>query len=432
MRKKRIYMIVAISIFLLATFYFLYYIFLLDDEKEEILTALDAANFSVEVYIADVNSEEGFIQYCHFNNCNKYVSLQFGNMKENDFNGLDKYRLEFEFSKFPMYSWGKKEQLQSWRIKEVGDNVEDVKIEDYLEPLEVILTNNYLWEVYITNIFPTTKNFNNVHKLTPVVLSWEYTKSLYLLHELGDKLDNQKIQSFFDREIAYLNDNFTEIIDNNNLEKMGFPQAYILELIDLGLSDKYLSLIKEYEVKESFEESIDLANDTKKKLLIGEEYYSDDYRSVVRYADYYKIFSEHGYTELAKYSYNLMVNVYNMSPYRSYGLCSVFDSAIDDAILREQMLDILELVLTNDQTELIEGNLYELLKCQRVIEGENSDMKEIDNAISRLISMMSMDIEEGSILVREIQGINTEGEESSVMNTFHILDLLMYLLYIYD
>jgi hypothetical protein len=127
-----------------------------------------------------------------------------------------------------------------------------------------------------------------------------------------------------------------------------------------------------------------------------------------------------------------MVNVYNMSPYRSYGLCSVFDSAIDDAILREQMLDILELVLTNDQTELIEGNLYELLKCQRVIEGENSDMKEIDNAISRLISMMSMDIEEGSILVREIQGINTEGEESSVMNTFHILDLLMYLLYIYD
>jgi hypothetical protein len=432
MRKKRVYTIVAVSIFLLATFYFLYYIFLLDDERKEILTTLDADNSSIEIYIANVNSEKRFIQYCHFNNCNKYVSLQFGNMKENDFNGLGKYRLEFEFSKFPMYSWGKKEKVQSWRIKEVEDNVEDVKIEDYLEPLEVILTNNYLWEVYITNISPTTKNFNDVNKLSPVILNWEYTKSLYMLHELGDKLENQKIQKFFDREIVYLNDNFTEVINNNNLEKMGFPQAYILELIDLGLSDKYLSLIEEYVVEDFFEESIDLANDSKKELLIGEEYYSDDYRSVIQYADYYKIFSEHGYTELAKYSYNQMVNVYNMSPYRSYGLCSVFDSAIDDAILREQMLDILEPVLANDQNELIEGNLYELLKCQRVVEKENRDVEKIDSAISRLVSMMSMDIEEGSILVREIQDVTSEGEELSVMNTYHIFDLLMYLLYMYE
>jgi hypothetical protein len=127
-----------------------------------------------------------------------------------------------------------------------------------------------------------------------------------------------------------------------------------------------------------------------------------------------------------------MVNVYNMSPYRSYGLCSVFDSAIDDAILREQMLDILEPVLANDQNELIEGNLYELLKCQRVVEKENRDVEKIDSAISRLVSMMSMDIEEGSILVREIQDVTSEGEELSVMNTYHIFDLLMYLLYMYE
>jgi hypothetical protein len=127
-----------------------------------------------------------------------------------------------------------------------------------------------------------------------------------------------------------------------------------------------------------------------------------------------------------------MVNIYNMSPYKSYGLCSIFDSAMDDVVLREQMLDILEPVLSNNQTELIEGNLYELLKCRKVIEKENRDVERIDNAISRLISMMSMDIKEGSILVREIQDVDLEGEELSVMNTYHILDLLMYLLYIYE
>jgi hypothetical protein len=432
MGKKRIYMIVAISIFLLAAFYFLYYIFLLNDEKEEILTTLGTDNSSIEIYIANIDSEKESIQYCHFNNCNKYVYLQFEDMEESDFNGLGRYGLEFEFSKFPMYSWGKKEKLQSWSIKDVEDSVKDVKLEEYLGPLEAILTNNYLWQVYITNIFPTTKNFNDVNKLSPVVLSWEYTKSLYLLHELGDKLENQKIQKFFDREIAYLNDNSTEIIDNNNLERMGFPQAYILELVDLGLSDKYLSLIEEYEVKESFEEPTDLTNNTKEELLIGEEYYSDDYRNIIQYAEYYKIFSEHGYTELARYSYDQMVNIYNMSPYKSYGLCSIFDSAMDDVVLREQMLDILEPVLSNNQTELIEGNLYELLKCRKVIEKENRDVERIDNAISRLISMMSMDIKEGSILVREIQDVDLEGEELSVMNTYHILDLLMYLLYIYE
>jgi hypothetical protein len=105
---------------------------------------------------------------------------------------------------------------------------------------------------------------------------------------------------------------------------------------------------------------------------------------------------------------------------------------MDDVVLKEQMLDILEPVLSNNQTELIEGNLYELLKCRRVIEKENRDVERIDNAISRLISMMSMDIEEGIILVREIQDVNLEGEELSVMNTYHILDLLMYLLYIYE
>jgi hypothetical protein len=96
------------------------------------------------------------------------------------------------------------------------------------------------------------------------------------------------------------------------------------------------------------------------------------------------------------------------------------------------MLDILEPVLANDQNELIEGNLYELLKCQRVVEKENRDVEKIDSAISRLVSMMSMDIEEGSILVREIQDVTSEGEELSVMNTYHIFDLLMYLLYMYE
>jgi hypothetical protein len=431
MGKKRIYMIVAISIFLLATFYFLYYIFLLDDEKEEILTALNATNSSVEMYIADVNSEKGFIQYCHFNNCDKYLYLPFENIEENDFNRLNNYKVEFNFAPYLLYSWGDKERMKSWSIKEAQKNYKDLRSHEYLVTLKQLLSERYLWEIYSIPVSEEIGSLEDVLVISEVVnLDWEYTKSLYLLHKIAEEMEDKNFQEAFNKEIAYLNKNIDEVIEYNN-QINWFPPANLLELADLGLNEEYLSFVDDYIVKETFGEVLELQNEDKRNFLIGEEYYSNDYRKIRYYSDYYPIFSKYGYDDLAKYSYDQMINVYNMSNYKSYGLCSIAYST-GNIIPFDELLGILQPVLDNNQTELIEGNLYELILCNMFARKNNRSIEGLDNAIDSLRNLMTFNLGSNYLLVTELSGEDPNTGEVLTISTYNILDVLMYLVYEQD
>jgi hypothetical protein len=424
-KKKRILVILAISVLLLVASYFSYYFFILEDEKGKIFSSFDTSNSSIELVIANVDSEENYIQYCHFNNCNKYLYLSFENIEENDFGGLGNYRTEFNFSQYSLYPWGNKQKIESWSIKEIEDNV-FIEPQEYLKTLKQLLGDKYLWEVYLIPVSSDPENFGDAGNIEYVGLDFQYTKSLYLLQELFDKLKDQELEQVFNREIEYLNSNI-EMVINDNKEIMMFPEAYILELVNLGLSEDYLSFITEYEVPESFEDILDLDGVDKKVAKAGEDYYTFDYKHIISYVDYYKIFSKYGYDNLAKYSYNQMIDIYNMSDYKVYGLCSIAN-AKRDLISGEHLSDILEPILSNNQTELIEGNLYELVMCDMFAREENVTIEGLDYLIKRLVNTMTMDINGEKVLVSELEGIDSSTDETLVIRSYDILNLLLYLL----
>jgi hypothetical protein len=424
-KKKNLLVMLVIIILLLIAFYFCYYFFILKDEKNEIFSSLDIDNSSIEFSIANLDSEDGYIQYCHFNNCNKYLYLPFESIEENDFSGFGKYRVEFNFSQYLLYPWGNKQKIESWSIKEMKDNV-FIEPQKYLTTLKQLLSDKYLWEVYLIPVSSAPENFGDAGNIEYVGLDFQYTKSLYLLHRLFNKLKDQELEQAFNREIEYLNGN-VEIVINDNQEIMMFPEAYILELVELGLTEEYLSFITEYEVPESFEDILNFEDANKGVAELGEDYYTFDYKHIISYVDYYKIFSKYGYDDLAKYSYNQMINIYNMSDYKVYGLCSIAN-AKKDLISGEHLSDILEPILSNNQTELVEGNLYELIMCDMFAREEDVTIEGLDYLIKRLVNTMTMDINGEKVLVSELEGIDSSTGETLVIRGYDILNLLLYLL----
>jgi hypothetical protein len=110
-----------------------------------------------------------------------------------------------------------------------------------------------------------------------------------------------------------------------------------------------------------------------------------------------------------------------------YGLCSIAN-AKKDLISGEHLSDILEPILSNNQTELVEGNLYELIMCDMFAREEDVTIEGLDYLIKRLVNTMTMDINGEKVLVSELEGIDSSTGETLVIRGYDILNLLLYLL----
>jgi hypothetical protein len=124
------------------------------------------------------------------------------------------------------------------------------------------------------------------------------------------------------------------------------------------------------------------------------------------------------------------VEYYNNSPYVTYGLCSL-GLAREDVIEPFVLEKLLREVLTNDKIELLEGNIHELINCEKYINKTNLNIPEIEGAINNILQMVTINKDEYSLILRGRNTSKTDSGEGTITN-FNLLDNLEYLLYVYE
>jgi hypothetical protein len=426
MRKKRVYIVVVVTVVLLLLAYFGYYFLFLKEEGQNWKSSndidLDDSN-SVELVITDVKENE--IKYCVVNDCTYTLLIPpTATIEMKNFDGLGEYQITFNFSKYPLYPWSKYTYLKSWSIEKVENEQTNFTVDSYLESVKQLFKNYYIWEIYSLPTTPTLSREDASFIHENPVLDWDYTKSLYLIYQISQSSSDEELQQVFEKEITYLNDNAEKIIEN--YEDYSVPSAHLLKLIDQGLSIHYLSLIDNAEIPQYSKEVLEqIVNDKIGRPIESGNPYSLDYKRMIRYVDDYKIFNEYGETDLADFSYNQMIVLFN-SMESLNGVCTLAYST-EGLIDSNELKDKLEGVFNNETTELIEGGIYELAMCKKYVKVNNMEIKDLDQAIHNALNMSTSKVEEYFFIMRGVSTLEDNVEELPTIKSFSLLDNLMYI-----
>jgi hypothetical protein len=422
----KIRLIMGALIFLLLTYSFYYFVFLNNQYKRllDVQRTLGEGS-SYELIISGFEKDQCQITYCVFNNCDNVVSLPCSKLQGNEFKGSGNYRLELDTGRHVLYPWGNKEIIKSWEIVATNSSQQERHLDSYISSLKGMLSHYYLWEIYSIPISDSNLNLNNLYTLEQVNLDFDYTKSLYLLSLLSNQYEDQKLQNIWQEELSYLNKNIEDILDyqQNNI----FPSAYLLKLVDLGLDEKYLTLLENFEVFDYGAKEVINYENSREPLLLNKELYSSDYRDMMHYSDNYKIFLEYGYDNLSGYSYYQAISAYNSSKYSVYGICSIQNS-MEGLMASPKLQAKLEKTFTNSVLNLIEGNIYELLMCKKFATQESIEIKGLESSIAYLLENLSLNIDDKTILVRGLSPTRNLNKEVRTIVTYNSLDNLMFLI----
>jgi hypothetical protein len=417
---------------LICVYFLNYFIFLKDEEITFSFSNKDIQldeNSTIELNIANFNTDNCTVTYCELNNCDKSVQLPCKTLSTNDFNGLGMYEIHSDFGSYLLYPWSEKQQLKNWSIESIDSQVEQSSYIEYLNALKLLLKEKYLWEVSSIPLSQNVSSFDNFFKLETVNLNWEYTKSLYNLNILSTKLKDDDLVNIFNKEIDYLNKNRQDIIETTSLL---IPNPYILELTKEGLSEDFLSLNSNFSVPNYFDETLNPNAEYKNiQLANTKDLYDSDYQDLVMWADFYKIFKESGNTELANYSKSQMFNIYTNTKFSLYGLCSVLN-ADPDSLPFEELKNKLEPIFSNDETELIEINIYELMMCKEISAKNNQEIEGLDKSVSKLLDSVSLDIDGNLIIVRGLSPIEQQESGPNLIINYNLLDNLLFLMNYYE
>ncbi len=425
--RRKIFLIVIMFFILLLLFYFLLYFFVIDSRHQNLLEvqrSLGTKNESYELIVSDFETDHCQITYCVFNNCNNVISLPCVKLEKNEFNGYGNYRLELNVGKHVLYPWGDKKVIKSWEVVDLNNTQQEKNLDAYVFSLKEMLSNYYLWQVYSIPISDSNLDFRNLYTLEQVSLDFDYTKSLYLLFLLVDNYEDQELKDIWQKEISYLNKNIDDILAHN--QERTFPEAYLVKLVNLGLDEGYLILLENFEVSNSDVKQEVNYDNSQEAMLLNRELYSKNYKHIIRYVDYYKIFLEHDYYNLAQYSYNEAIRMYNSSQYSVYGICSLQYSIrglIENSMLKNKLKDI----LTDSELNLIEGNIYELLMCKKFAEEEGINIIGLDSRITDILQNLSLNVDDKTVLVRGLSPTKDLDNEVYTIVTYNSLDNLMLL-----
>ena len=430
MRKKSALIIIIFSVifFTLLVYFGYYFIFLLRNEYINTLNRLnilekDKTSFQLD--IANFEQKSCNITYCVLNNCTYDIELPCSRLKANEFNGYGSYEIRLDIGASWLYFWSDKQIIRSWTMIKVESQAEQKSIDSYMIALKDILEDNYLWQVYSIPVSSNISSSGHLFLLDSVSINFDYTKSLYLIAVLANTYDDEGLGGIFEREISYLNENSEAIIEANKNGR--YPEAYILELINLGLNEEYLSLIKDFKIPFYDKETFDNTIIERAVLPINDELYSSTYRNIIRYADYYKIFLENDYIDLAEYSFNQMVSIFNSSEYSLYGICSV-GFTTDGLIEFSDIQSKLEGIFLDKHFSLIEGNVYELIMCQKFSNQQDTLIEGLNSSITTLVQNTTLSFDEKSLLVRGLSPLRESDTEYFPIVTYNTLDNLMYLI----
>ncbi len=424
MKKKKIYIIATVAIVVLFL-YFSYYLLFLEDEYQKFLIEYGLEldnNSSIQLTVSDVG-EDG-LTYCILNDCSYSLPLSSKNLLQNDFDGWGEYRVTIEVSKYLLYPWGSKKCIKSWSLEKINSAQAVPNSKELLTSIKVLLNNYYVWEVYSIPTVPNPTREDNASYQEKPNLNFDYTKSLYLIHQIAQEKKDQELDDVFDKEISYLNENREDIMEN--YEDYIIPSAYILKLVDQGLDQEYLSIFEESTVPTYYEESLEKSVEEKTPVSIVESSpQSIKYQNLIQYADYFNIYTEYDMEEFADYSYNQMIVLFNNMESLN-GVCTLAYSnqgLIDSNDLKRTLEDI----FSNETTQLIEGSLYELVMCKKYSEMKGVEIGGLDKALDTVLYISTSNIEEYSFVMR---GVSTSGnniEELLTIRNFSLLDNLMYI-----
>lgn len=391
---------------------------------------VDGGSFFMELRVDsyECGEKECILNYCILNDCKYEIRLPSDRFRGQKYQGAGNYIVNLNFENYK-FSLSHKRFLKDWTL-EIVEGKEPER-ENFLLGIKDLFKENYLWQRYsipVPSRPSTTEQWFVNNKL---FFTNDYFKSLYLLGKLSEKLEDGELRQLFEREIKYLNSNKSRLIKENKY--LPYPEAYILKLIENGLSKEYSSLVDEYVIPDyhTYSTTIDLGEES----LPSTEgsLYSEEYLDLVRYSDYHRIFEEYELQELSKYSYNKMLEAYEKSNFVTYGLCSLVYSS-GNLISSELLKEKLEHIFSNNENELIEENLYELIKCSLYFEKLGMRVSGLDNAVERALEVSKVDAGGNSFVVRRLPADRegSIGEGSFVINNcYESVDNLFYLLYVY-
>lgn len=419
-------MIVALTALLLLLAYFGYYLLFLKDQSQTWISSNDIDlddNSSVELVVTDIKGNE--IKYCVVNDCTYALSIPTAKIETNEFDGWGEYKITYNFSKYLLFPWSKYTYLKSWSIEKIEDEESDFTAESYLEGVKKLLENYYVWEIYSLPTLPAFSREEASFINENPILDWDYTKSLYLLYQISQSESDTKLKQAFDKEISYLNDNAETIIEG--YEAHSIPPAYLLKLIDQGLSSQYISLVDSATIPQYYEEVLEQTiNDKVARPIDSRNPDLTYYDKMIRYADDYSIFAEYDRKDLADFTYNQMLVLFN-SIESLNGICTLAYSnhrLIDATELRDKF----ENVFGDTTTQLIEGNLYELVMCKKYVNTNDCEIEGLEQSIDNVLDVSTSRVGEYFFIMG---GTSTSGEnieELPTIKSFNLLDNLIYIL----
>lgn len=430
-----VFVLVVIVIFFFGGYYF-YEKYFRQDQYNEFLSLgtkvqeVEGDTISVDLEIVDFIERNCKLKFCIMGDCNNSLSLPCEKLdKRSLYVGPGRYKVEifFELVEFSVAIDPIKENIKQWNFEPLKPSPLLNK-EDLLFGMENLLEKYYLWEISTIPVSQKNSTIADWFKSKEVSLNHDYLKSLLLLFELSEKLETDNFRNYFQREIEYLNLNKKEIIDTYN-RRSPYPEAYILELVDLGLDEDYISLINEDIIGEDkLQEYIpDLGREP--LLLSGKSSYTVEYLGIVYHSDNYRLFRKYSKEKLSNYSYNRMLEIYKNSEFVLHGLCSL-SYANEDIVEPEKLRDKLEEVFSNSKKELIEENLYELLICDLYLRDNDMAIASLDERIREVVNLNVLEIEGMSFITRNLLAEEHNNPMGAiVITTYNLIDNLSYLLY---
>lgn len=388
-----------------------------EKKGEEIVLEIDINNF---------DEPKCKFSYCVVNSCGNYLTLPCDKLLENRYEGEGRYQLTMYFDSY-VYNPFSHKFLKSWDISKINNNKLELTKEEYIEGIKSVLGEYPISQGYSCTLLNKTFNPNQWVCDNESFFSNEYLKTISLLHDLGEKLGDEELLSYAQAEIEYLNNNFENILK----EGIVYPEAYILKLVEIGLSTEYITLIEDFEIPIYEVEKIE-DHDYKPLLSKEEELYPRFYTSILRYSDYSRVFKEFGKEDLSKYYSNELVLAYNRSPFVLYGLCTVGRTTQDTEIF-EYVSTKLSKSITEKDDPLILNNLTELLSCNLYAKEMNSVVVGLDEEIQELTNNSTLEIDGKAYIVysRLIDMVGAEGEEEfqQLVFNYRMIDNLIYVLY---
>ena len=252
----------------------------------------------------------------------------------------------------------------------------------------------------------------------------EYLQSIYLTYLLGRSLNDQELVDSALEEIKYLNQNIEQIL----AKEISSPEAYLLKLVDIGLDQRYLKIIENFQIPEYHPADLNISE--KEDLLTRQDdLYFRQYLKVLQLTENAYIFREYGLQELADYFLNEAIQSYNSLGFGIYSLCNI-GYVTHDRELFDYVKEDLEKILGNRENYLIQNSPLELKKCNMYAGVMNSEISNIKEGMSYALWMSTFTKDNSSFITDSSYVCMGDSDVcDTIQLNYRLLDNLKYVLY---